>query len=238
MSLPKLDKPIYRVELESTQRTIKYRPFLVKEEKIMALAAATEDPKEIELAIRQVINNCVLEDIDINSLPMFDLENIFLHLRMKSVGEIATISLSGIKDSDCESCKKVREIEIPLEEIKIIKTPGHDKNIKLDGNIGIIMKYPTGNLRIDLNTNEMDLVIDIIAACIETIYDGSEQYDITQYEPKEIKEFIEQLNRQQFKQIETFFNTMPKLSYELNVSCSECGHTETHVISGLQSFFG
>lgn len=236
--LPKINVPVHYLTLESTGQEIKYRPFLVKEEKILTLALASEEPKQIETAIKQIINNCILEDdIDIDSLPLFDIENIFLHLRMKSVGEIINIKLLGLENAECEECKKEKEIELNLEEVGLKKDPNHSNKIDLGHGIGLVMKYPTGKIVSGNEPAKIEMVFDMILDCIECVYDAESQTDASSVERSELEEFLEHLNTEQMRRIESFFDTMPKLSHTINLECEECGKKETHVLEGLQSFF-
>ena len=240
MGLPKLDVPIYELELPSTGETISYRPFLVKEEKILLMAMESEDEKEMVGAIKQIINNClVTEKIKVSELPLFDIEYLLLNLRSRSMGDVVTTSYiyEGCKE---EKCKPI-EFEIDVNTIKIEKDPTHNTKIELTDTVGLIMKYPDIQLMAKLDsldgvkTNE---AFDMIVKCIDKIYDEESVYSKTDYTPKQIKDFVDNLTQDQFKKIEHFFNTIPKMYKDINYNCEKCGYNENIRVEGLSSFFG
>jgi hypothetical protein len=240
MGLPKLDVPIYELELPSTGETISYRPFLVKEEKILLMAMEGEDEQEIVSAIKQIINNCVVtEKIKVSELPLFDIEYLLLNLRARSMGD--TITTNYIRQGCTEEKCKPIQFEIDVNTIQIEKDPTHDKKIELTDTVGMIMKYPDIQLMTKINnldgikTNE---AFDMIIKCIDKIYDEETVYSKSEYTPKQIKEFVDNLTQDQFKKIEHFFNTIPKMYKDIKFDCEKCGYKENIRLEGLASFFG
>jgi len=241
MALPKLDVPIYDLKLPSNNKKISYRPFLVKEEKILLMAMEGDDEKEITTAIKQVINNCMVsENVDVENLPLFDIEYLLLNLRARSMGDI--IKTSYVRQ-ECpeEKCKPI-EIEIDVNTIEVHKDPKHNPKIQLDNKIGIIMKYPDIELMAkysggfeDQNTEN---AFDLITKCIESVYDDDNVYSKSDYTPDELKEFIEGFSQEQFNKIETFFTTLPKMYKDVEFNCERCGYKEDIRLEGLSGFFG
>jgi len=238
MPLPKISTPTYELELPSNGKKIKYRPFLVREEKLLVLAMESEDPKQITTAIKSVIKNCIeTRGIKVETLPTFDIEYLFLNIRCKSVGE--EVELNVICQDDGQTTVPVK---ILLDDIKVVKNPEHTNKIKLDDSLMMEMKYPSLDQFIksnfDFNSdNAMDQSFDLIASCIDKIYNEEEVWDTGDVTKKELEEFLDQLNSSQFKQIEKFFETMPKLSHTLNVKNPNTGVESEIVLEGLSSFF-
>jgi hypothetical protein len=238
MALPKLNVPVYEAILPSTEKVIKYRPFLVKEEKL--LLTAQESGEEAVLpAVKQIIRNCVQGEIDVDSMPLFDIEYVFLRLRAKSVGEEITLGLKpwGCPQNDGELCKFTTEVAINLEEIKCVKNEKHTSKIMLDNKIGILMKYPDiSQLNIKGSENEMGL--KVIKKCINMIFTEEETHERDSFTDKELDEFIDSLNTKQMEQIKNFFDTMPVLKHTVKYTCKTCNEEKETTIQGLQSFFG
>ena len=238
MPLPKIATPTYELELPSTKQTIKFRPFLVKEEKLLVLALESEDTKNITTAIKTVIKNCIsTRGIKVEALPTFDIEYLFLNIRGKSVGEEVEVNL--IAPDDGETTVTVK---IDLEDIKVVETEGHDKQIRLDENLMMEMKYPSLDQFIknnfDFNDNSVDRSFELIATCIDKIYNEEEVWSTEDVSRKEIIEFLEQMSSAQFKSIEKFFDTMPKLSHSVEIKNPVTKVKSTVVLEGLSSFFG
>jgi hypothetical protein len=241
MALPKLNVPVYEAILPSTEKVIKYRPFLVKEEKILLTALETEDTKSLSSAVRQIVNNCIQGELDVDKLPTFDIEYLFLRLRAKSVGEKVTI---GLKPYGCSKnknglCENTTEVEINLEEVKVTKNKASSSKIMLDDNIGIKMKYPdinTINLTGENPTESAGM--DIIRDCVEMIFTKEETHERDSFTDKELDEFIDSLNSQQFKLIRNFFDNMPVLKHTVKYKCETCGEKKETTLQGLNSFFG
>ena len=238
MPLPKISTPTYELELPSTQKKVRYRPFLVKEEKVLLIALETEDTKEITNAIRAVIKSCVLtRGIKVETLPTFDIEYLFLNIRGKSVGETIEVNLICPDDGVTEVKKN-----IPIDDIKIQRTDGHTNQIKLDDNIMMELKYPSLDQFIKNNFdfaegNQMDQSFELIGTCIDKIYTEEEVWTASDCTKKELTEFLESMNSSQFKEIENFFETMPKLTHTIKVKNPNTEKENDVVLEGLASFF-
>ncbi len=238
MPLPKIATPTYELELPSTGQSINYRPFLVKEEKLLVLALETEDTKQITTAIKNVLKNCVLtKGIKVDQLPTFDIEFLFLNIRGKSVGEEIEVNII------CPDDEKTQvPVTIDLDDIKVQKNDEHTNQIKLDKDLMMELRYPSleqfikNNFDFD-DANTMDQSFDLIATCIDKIYTADEVWAAADCTKKEIKEFLEQMNSSQFKEIETFFETMPKLSHTVKVTNPKTKKKSDVVLEGLASFF-
>jgi T4 bacteriophage base plate protein len=238
MPLPKISTPTYEVELPSTGETIQYRPFLVKEEKVLVIALESEDTKQITNAIKTVIKNCILtKGVKVETLPTFDIEYLFLNIRGKSVGE--EIEVNVICPDDEQTTTTVK---IDLDSIKVQKNEDHTNKIKVDKNIMMEMKYPSLEQFIKNNfdftdANAMDQSFELIASCIDKIYTEDEVWSTSDVTKKELNEFLEQMNSSQFKEIEKFFETMPKLSHKVKVTNPKTQVESEVVLEGLASFF-
>jgi len=238
MPLPTIATPNYELELPSTGKPIKYRPFLVKEEKLLVLALETEDTKEISNAIKAVLKNCIqTKGIKVESLPTFDIEYLFLNIRGKSVGEEIQVNLIAPDDGETSVT-----VTINIDEIKVQKAEDHTNKIKLDDSLMMEMKYPSLDQFIknnfDMSGNVgIDQSFDLIASCVDKIYSEEEVWVAADVTKKELVEFLEQMNSIQFKQIEKFFETMPKLSHEITFTNPKTKVESTVVLEGLSSFF-
>ena len=238
MPLPKIAAPTYELELPSTEETIQYRPFLVKEEKLLVIALESEDTKQITTAIKTVIKNCILtRGIKVENLPTFDIEYLFLNIRGKSVGEELDVNIICPDDGATEV-----SIMINLEDIEVQKNDDHEKKIKIDDSIMIEMKYPSLDQFIKNNfdfnkRNAMDQSFELIASCIDTIFTEDEAWSTADCSKKEVTEFLESMNSSQFKGIEKFFETMPKLSHTVKVRNPKTKVESEVVLEGLASFF-
>ena len=238
MPLPKVATPTYELEIPSLKKKIKYRPFLVKEEKILIIAMESDDPKQIASAVKDVIGNCILtRGIKVDSLATFDIEYLFLNIRGKSVGETADVLITCPDDG-----KTQVPMSIDLDDIKVEVSDDHTKDIKLDDDLSVRMRYPSMNEFIKNNfTNKSDITVDdtfsVISSCIEQIYNEEESWSAKDCTKKELVEFIESLSSKQFKQIEKFFDTMPKLRHVIKVLNPNTGVENEIVMEGLTSFF-
>jgi hypothetical protein len=238
MPLPKIATPSYELELPSTGQTIHYRPFLVKEEKLLVIALESEDTKQITNAIKNVIKNCILtKSIKVETLPTFDIEYLFLNIRGKSVGEEIEVNIT-CPDDDVTTTT----VSINLDDIKVQKNEEHTNKIKVDKSIMMEMKYPSLDQFIKNNfdfndASAMDQSFDLIASCIDKIYTEDEVWAAADVTKKELNEFLEQMNSSQFKEIEKFFETMPKLSHKLKVTNPKTKVESEVVLEGLASFF-
>ena len=238
MPLPKIATPTYELELPSTEQTVRYRPFLVKEEKLLVLALETEDTKQITTAIKSVLKSCVLtKGVKVETLPTFDIEYLFLNIRGKSVGEELEVKVICPDDEKTEV-----PITIDLDEVKVQKNEGHSNQLKLDDNLMMEMKYPSLEQFIKNNfdfndANQMEQSFDLIGSCIDKIYSEDEVWATADCTKKEVKEFLESMNSSQFKDIEKFFETMPKLSHTIKVKNPKTKVESEVVLEGLASFF-
>ena len=238
MPLPKIAAPTYELELPSTEETIQFRPFLVKEEKLLVIALESEDTKQITTAIKTVIKNCILtKGIKVENLPTFDIEYLFLNIRGKSVGEELDVNIICPDDGRTEV-----SVNINLEDIGVQKNDDHEKRIKVDDSIMIEMKYPSLDQFIKNNfdfnkRNAMDQSFELIASCIDTIFTEDEAWSTADCSKKEVTEFLESMNSSQFKGIEKFFETMPKLSHTVKVRNPKTKVESEVVLEGLASFF-
>ena len=239
MPLPKIATPTYELELPSTGGTVKYRPFLVKEEKVLVIALESEDNKQITTAIKAVLKSCVLtKGIKVETLPTFDIEYLFLNIRGKSVGESIDVNII-CPDDEKTSVKVV----IDLDDIKVQKTENHTNKVQLDKNLMMELKYPSLDEFIKNNfdfkdENAMEQSFKLIASCIDKIYTDEEVWVAGDCTRKEITEFLESMNSQQFKKIEEFFTSMPKLSHTIKVKNPNTKVESEVVLEGLASFFG
>ena len=237
MALPKIDVPIYELELPSTGQKIKYRPFLVKEEKVLLMAAESDDARDRVLAIRQILNNCCLtEGVDIDELASFDLEYYFIQLRARSAGE----TLDMVYTCQSEKCEGTTPFEINLTDIKVIKSEEVNNKIKLSDKIGVVLKYPKLDTISELVniTDDVDTTIKMISECIDYIYDDEEIYNRKDTEEEELIQWVEGLSQEHFQAIEAFFERMPKIKYTTTIACNKCNEKQEIEIEGLQSFFG
>ena len=238
MPLPKIATPTYELELPSTGQSIEYRPFLVKEEKVLVIALESEDNKQITTAIKAVLKNCVLtKGIKVDHLPTFDIEFLFLNIRGKSVGEELEVNIICPDDGETQV-----PVTINLDEIEVQKNEDHTNKIKLDNSIMMEMKYPSLDQFIKSNfdfneKNAMDQSFDLIAGSIDKIYTEDEVWATADCTKKEVKEFLESMNSSQFKKIESFFDTMPKLSHTIKVTNPKTKVESEVVLEGLASFF-
>ena len=239
MPLPKIATPTYELELPSTEQPVNYRPFLVKEEKLLVLALESEDTKQITTAIKAVLKSCVLtKGIKVEHLPTFDIEYLFLHIRGKSVGEEIEVNIT------CPDDEKTQvPITLNLDDIKVQKNDNHNNQIKLDDKLMMELKYPSLDQFIKNNfdfdeKNQMEQSFDLIGTCIDKIYNEEEVWATADCTKKEIKEFLESMNSSQFKEIENFFETMPKLSHTIKVTNPKTKVENEVVLEGLASFFG
>jgi len=235
MPLPKLVSPTYELKLPSTDQVIKFRPFLVKEEKILLIAMESEDEKQITAAIKTILKNCVLSKIKIDDLALFDIEYLFLNVRGKSVGE--EISLRLLCPDDQES---YADVSINIEDIKVQKSEEHDRNIKLNDSIGMVMKYPNLDMFVKNNFGtgtQVDDVFEIASTCIEQIFEGEEVFEVKNFSKKEVMDFLDSLNTEQFLMIQKFFETMPKLKHTVQVTNPNTGVISDVEIEGLANFF-
>ena len=238
MPLPKISTPTYELVLPSTGKKIKYRPFLVREEKVLILALESEDPTQIANAVKKTLKDCIqTRGVKVEELPTFDIEYLFLNIRGKSVGEDIEVNIVCPDDEETEV-----KININLDDIQVQKHDDHTDKIKLDDSIMMQMKYPSldqfikNNFEFD-DGNMMEQSFDLIASCVDKIFTEDEVWAAADCTKKEMTEFLEQMNSSQFKQIESFFETMPKLSHTVKVKNPNTKKESKVVLEGLASFF-
>ena len=236
MALPKLNTPTYELEVPSTDEKIKYRPFLVKEEKILLMAMESRKNEDIVQAVKDIVTTCTFEKLDVSSLPMFDVEYIFLNIRAKSVGEISKLKLLAPDDN-----KTYVDVEINLTEVEVQVDDKHTNKIELGNDMGVIMTYPTIDSFMEtgiqsINANNM---LDLIGSCILQVYEkkGEKVYNSKDQTKKELTEFIESMNTKQFKEVQMFFDTMPKLKHTIKITNPNTKKTSEVTLSGLNDFF-
>jgi len=246
MALPKIKTPTFELNLPSTGMSVPYRPFLVKEQKILLMALESEDQTEMLRSIKQIINNCVLQEMDVDSLPMFDLEYMFLKLRAKSVGEVSNLQLghpTGM-NSEGEECEYKTDYELDLMSVEVVKEEGHTNKIILDeeSGVGIVLKYPTLNLANEIqdaaDRSQIEVITDMVVTCVDVIFDNEEVYPASESTHDEIADFLNDLSQEQFEKITDFFSTMPKLKQDITWTCVGCGKEETVELEGMANFFG
>ncbi len=236
MALPKLNTPTYELEVPSTDEKIKYRPFLVKEEKILMIAMESKDNTQIVNAVKDIVSLCTFEKLDIANLPMFDVEYIFLNIRAKSVGEVSKLKLLCPDDK-----KTYADVEVDLTKVEVQVEDNHTNKIELTDDMGMIMTYPTIDSFTEsgiqnINANNM---LDVIGSCVLQIYEqnGEKVYQAKDQTKKELTEFIESMNTHQFKKIQAFFDTMPKLKHTIKVKNPKTKKSNDVTLSGLNDFF-
>ena len=235
MALPKLNVPKYKTNLPSTGKVVNYRPFLVKEEKLLLIATETGSQSDLVRAIKEILSNCT--DLkDVNSLSTFDLEFLFLKIRTKSVGENVEVTVTCPDDNETEVA-----VSIPLDEIQVIKDKNHKTELKLSDEIIITMGYPSVEtfvtMNFDTEQSQVDQLFEMAASCIETIADANQVYECKDSTKQELLEFFDQLSTKQFVMIQEFFETMPKLSHKVKVTNPNTGVESEIVLEGLASFF-
>ena len=237
MALPKLTTPTYELEIPSTDEKIKYRPFLVKEEKILMLAMESKSSADITQAVKDIVSECTFNKVKIDDMPMFDVEYIFLNIRSKSVGEVSKLKLLCPDDG-----KTYANVEVNLNEVKVQVGDDHTNKIDLGNGMGMIMKYPTidsfkeSGIK-DINPGNM---LEVISTCILQIFEdeGKKVYDTKDQTKQEVIDWIEQLNSKQFKDVQNFFETMPKLKHDIKIKNPKTKKESTITLNGLNDFFG
>ena len=241
MPLPKINTPTYELTLPSNRKKIKYRPFLVREEKILVLALESEDQKQITDAIIQIIGDCLItKNVDVTKLPTFDIEYLFLNVRSKSVGETVEVNVTCPDDG-----KTKVETSINIDDIKVVKNKDHKLIVQLDEKYSMKLKYPSLDQFVENNfdfemaapNESVSAAMSMLSSCIDMIYDEEESWDASESTKEELDEFIDQLNTKQFQQVEEFFRTMPKLSHKLKVTNPQTGVESEVILEGLASFF-
>ena len=237
MALPKLTTPTYELEIPSTDEKIKYRPFLVKEEKILMMALETKNESDIVQAVKDIVSSCTFNKVNLDAMPMFDVEYVFLNIRAKSVGEVSSFNVLCPDDG-----KTYAKCEVNLTDVKVQVDDNHTNKIELGNGTGMIMQYPTINsfAETGIKTITAENMLEVISSCILQIYEeeGKKVYDPKDQTKKELTEFIEQLNTNQFKDVQSFFNTMPRLKHVVKVKNPKTKKESEITLTGLNDFFG
>jgi hypothetical protein len=244
MALPKISSPIFELKLPLSKKIIRYRPFLVKEEKILLMAIEANDEPTIINSIKQIVSNCCLDKVDVDKIPILDLEFLFLNLRAKSVGEVVELHYkcnNNVTDEtgNTKKCNHVNPITINLYDIKPEISNDDINKIDLGNDIGIVMTYPNFHMVSGaFSGSQIEIMMSIIVKCIDYIYDKDDIYYAKDTPKQELEDFIESLSREQFAKIQHFFDSIPRLKKTVEFKCNKCGYVEEIVVEGLQSFFG
>ena len=237
MALPKLTTPTYELEIPSTDEKVKYRPFLVKEEKILMMALETKNESDIVQAVKDIVSSCTFNKVNLDAMPMFDVEYVFLNIRAKSVGEVSSFNVLCPDDG-----KTYAKCEVNLTDVKVQVEDDHTNKVELGNGMGMIMQYPTINsfAETGIKTITAENMLEVISSCILQIYEeeGKKVYDPKDQTKKELTEFIEQLNTNQFKDVQKFFNTMPRLKHVVKVKNPKTKKESEITLTGLNDFFG
>lgn len=246
MALPKIDVVIFELTLPLSKQTIRFRPFLVKEEKILLMAIESNDENANMLAIRQIITNCVLEDINIDEMTIVDMEYLFLNLRARSISEITDVHYrcnnvitEEKDDSPVEhECGNIVKMSFNLLELEPVCVTDHTTRIELTPSLGIVMKYPTVGMMFEMKVSSIDDIMGVLVSCIDYIYDDETIYYSKDSSREELLEFIESLSKDQFLKLQDFFVHMPKIRKKMEFKCEKCGYADEISLEGIQSFFG
>ena len=239
MKLPKIETPIFSLTLPSTKEEVQFRPFLVKEQKILMMAVESGNAKEIMTAIKKVCSHCSVTKINLNELPSFDLEYFFLNLRAKSIGEEIELNLTHQNGS---TCQHVETRKLNLRDVKIVETENHKDNFMIDEqrNLGVKMKYPQidSNILDDIDKkSEIEIATEAVINCVDYIYDKDQMYKGKDYTKEDLLEFFENLTQDQFQSVASFFDSMPKLKHTVKWKCPKCGENDEIVLEGIGNFF-
>lgn len=237
MALPMNETPVYTLEIPSTKTKVKYRPFLIKEEKALLIAQQSEDSTVMVDSLKAVVKSCLKDEVDVDSFATFDLEYVFTQIRAKSVGEIIDLKL---RCDDCTDEKAIATVFVDLTKLKVDIPTEHDNKINLFDDVGVVMKYPT----IDvikmfevIDANDLDQVFDIVINCIDYIFTDKEIFYAKEQTKEELSKFLNNLTSEQFEKVQKFFETMPRLKQEIEYVCPVCSKKHNKVLEGLQSFF-
>jgi len=235
MALPKLETPRYELTVPSTGKVVAFRPYLVKEEKVLLMAMESENPKQIFSAMQDVISSCTFGNVNVDNLTSFDIEYIFLQLRIKSVGETVTVNLK------CEKDEAYTPVEVDLTQVKLVQSPGFvsSLDVKLTDSIGVVLKPIKASdlITLDPKVNKTDLITDLVIATISHIYDSEKIYRPEDISKEELRQFIDSLSRQQITKIQNYITSFPRLELDVTFTCVKCGHVNTIKLNGMESFF-
>lgn len=242
--LPKIDVPVFSINLISTGKEIKFRPFTVKEEKLFLMANESSDLKTVIDTTKQVLNNCIISDVDIDKLPIFDIEYLFLNIRARSVSEIINLNykcnndIKNEEDEGTHKCNHTVKIDVNILDIKPKNSVKQESKIQITDKIGIVMKYPNfDTVKKYENGNETDVIMKLTANCIEYIYDDDQIFYAKDTPEEELIDFIEGMQSKDLEKIKNFFDNMPKISKDLDFKCGKCGYEEKITVEGLENFF-
>lgn len=241
MALPRIDTPIFQIKLPLSAKEIKFRPFLVKEQKNLLMALEADDKETIERNIKQILHNCTLtENIDIDRLPVVDVEYYFINLRSKSVGEVVENTYICNNETEGGACGNKMKVEIDLNTISVENFNPDDSIIQLTESISMKLKYPEFSVveRVSESSNSVETAFKIIVDSIEYIFDGDQYYYASETSPQELMDFVESLNQEQFSRLEQFFDKIPKIKKDVEIKCSKCGFDHSITVEGLENFFG
>ena len=239
MALPMNTMPTFTLTVPSTGKSVRYRPFVVKEEKALMIAQQSEDPSVMIDTLKNVIKSCVQDPIEVDALAVFDLEYIFTQIRGKSVGEIVDLMFSCDNDHGEQNEKAKSKVKVDLSTIEVTRDPNHTNKIMLFGDCGVVMRYPNMNMikQLDAGSDNIEDIFEVIVASIDCIFQGDDIYYAKEQNKEELQQFLNNLTSDQFKKVPTFFETMPKLTTTVEYKCPICGKEHKKVLEGLQSFF-
>jgi len=240
MALPKIDTPVYEITLPISQVQLKFRPFLVKEQKILLIAMESKDEKEIENNIQMILNNCNLSDVNIDTLPLVDIEYYFLNLRARSVGEVVDSRYKCENEVNGEKCGNLMDVNFDILNVNVTQPPEGSDLIKISDSVGIKMRYPNFEVskKIKSNDSATDSAFKLVLECIDYVYDNDTLYYANEVSQEELLNFIESMTKEQFEKIEFFIDNLPKLDKVVDIKCKKCGFDHKIELQGLQSFFG
>lgn len=244
MSLPIINQPTYELTLPSTNKTLRFRPFLVKEEKILLMAQEGGDIDEQIESVKQIVRNCIVSDTNVDTMSTFDIEYLFIKIRSKSVGNIINLNYKfdncTAELNDDSTVPRICEVpfELDLDEV-VVKTEGeHNNIINITDDVGVVMKYPDFKLLSKIaSMNNYDELIDVVGNCVKMIFMGDETYDPSEYKSEELRNFFESLSQEQFQKVSNFFETMPQTMAKVHIQCKKCGKMENIELKGISDFF-
>ena len=242
--LPKIDVPVFSINLLSTGKEIKFRPFTVKEEKLFLMANESSDLKTVVDTTKQVLNNCIISEVDVDKLPVFDIEYLFLNIRARSVSEVVNLNykcnneIKNENDEGTHKCGHTVQIDVNILDIKPKSDKKQDNKIQITDKVGIVMKYPTfDTIKKYDGQNESDIIMRLTADCVDYVYDDDQLYYAKDTPEEELIDFIESMQSKDLAKIKEFFDNMPKISKDLDFKCNKCGYEEKITVEGLESFF-
>jgi hypothetical protein len=239
--LPKVDVPIYELKLISQKEPVRFRPFLVKEQKLLMMTQESNEKNAILNTVKQIITNCILSEIDVEDIPLFDIEYLFLNLRARSIGEVSTLNYKCANEieegEDKHKCSNIIKFDLDILKIQPKVDENHSNRITINDQLGMVMKYPKLNMFGEFDYTDETKILDLIISCIDSIYDQETIYYTKDSTRKEIEDFVDSLPTTVVDKIKVFFDTMPKVSHDLEFQCNKCGYKETIVLEGLDSFF-